>query len=149
MAPGPYASADELMAEVDAVSIALPPDVQVTLAEQAARRGRHLLLDKPIALTVADADRLVATVEAAGVASVVFFTRRFIPSVAAFVDGGGAVDGAYDGARVVMFSSIFDGDNPYGASPWRREWGALWDTGPHALSLLLPVFGPVGDIVGT
>ena len=40
-----------------------PPDVQARLATRAARAGRHLLLDKPLALTVPDADELV---EAAG-----------------------------------------------------------------------------------
>ncbi len=32
-------------------------------------------------------------------------------------------------------------DNPFAASPWRQEKGALWDVGPHALSVLLPVLG--------
>ena len=34
-----------------------------------------------------------------------------------------------------------------GVSPWRAEHGGLWDVGPHALSLLLPVLGPVGEVV--
>ncbi|NEB08709.1 gfo/Idh/MocA family oxidoreductase, partial [Streptomyces coelicoflavus] len=34
-----------------------------------------------------------------------------------------------------------DGDSPFADSPWRREKGALWDVGPHALSVLLPVLG--------
>jgi predicted dehydrogenase len=38
---------------------------------------------------------------------------------------------------------VFTGDSPYAASPWRREKGALWDVGPHALSVLMPVLGDV------
>ena len=60
-----YADVDELLAQVDAVAIALPPDVQAPLAERAAAAGKHLLLEKPIALDVADADRVVDAVRRA------------------------------------------------------------------------------------
>ena len=59
--PG-YGDVDELLAQVDAVAIALPPDVQAPLAERAAAAGKHLLLEKPIALDVAGADRVVDAV---------------------------------------------------------------------------------------
>ena len=74
--PG-FGDVDELLSQVDAVAIALPPHVQAPLAERAAAAGKHLLLEKPIALDVAGADRVVAAVQDAGVASVVFFTFRF------------------------------------------------------------------------
>src|SRR5712691_1871436 len=41
----------EFLAEVDAVAFAVPPDVQSPLAVQAAQAGKHLLLEKPIAVT--------------------------------------------------------------------------------------------------
>jgi predicted dehydrogenase len=136
--PG-YAALDALLGEVDAVSFALPPDVQVPLAVRAAEAGKHLLLEKPIALDVAGADRLVEAVRAAGVASVVFFTLRFYGSTTSWLAqaarmrlAGGA--GSWIGARA---GSPFDG------SPWRDEHGALWDLGPHALSVFLPALGPV------
>src|SRR5829696_4703026 len=47
-----HADLDRLLAEVDAVAIAVPPDVQAELAVAAAAAGRHLLLDKPLALSV-------------------------------------------------------------------------------------------------
>ena len=74
--PG-FADVDELLAEVDAVAIPLPPHVQASLAERAAAAGKHLLLEKPIGLSLDEADRVVAAVRGAGVASVVFFTFRF------------------------------------------------------------------------
>jgi len=37
-------------------------------------------------------------------------------------------------------------DNPFGGSAWRRERGALWDTGPHALSTLIGALGPVAAV---
>ena len=48
-----YDDVGALLDDVDAVAFAVPPDVQATLATRAARAGKHLLLDKPIATTVA------------------------------------------------------------------------------------------------
>ena len=136
---------DALLAEVDAVAVALPPDVQAPLAVRAARAGRHLLLDKPLALTLADADAVVDAVDRAGVASLVFFTNRFCPPAERFLTEAGA-QGGWEGARLTTFASIFQPGNPYGASPWRREHGGLWDIGPHALAQLLPVLGPGAEV---
>ena len=55
---------DALLADVDAVSFSLPPDVQAPRAVRAAEAGKHLLLEKPIALDVAGADRVVDAVRA-------------------------------------------------------------------------------------
>jgi predicted dehydrogenase len=140
-----YADVDSLLADVDAVAIAVPPDVQADLAVRAAAAGRHLLLDKPVALTTDAADALVDAVDAAGVASMVFFTNRFVPSVDAFLRAGAASGGWY-AARVVMHASIFQPGNPFAGSPWRRERGGLWDIGPHALSIVVPLLDDVVEV---
>src|SRR6204780_3314683 len=80
-----YRDVAAFLAAVDAVSFAVPPDVQAVIATQAARDGKHLLLEKPIALPDAAAGGLVEAVERAGVASVVFFTQRFQPDVRAWL----------------------------------------------------------------
>ncbi|SDT77123.1 Predicted dehydrogenase [Actinoplanes derwentensis] len=136
-----YSEVDALIADVDAVAVALPPDVQAPLALRAAAAGRHLLLDKPVATRVEEA-RALAAVE---VASVVFFTRRFTPEMDAFLAEAVAT-GGWNEARVDHLGAIFTPDNPFGASPWRRERGGLWDVGPHALALVLPVLGPVAEV---
>ena len=138
-----YADADALIADVDAVAIALPPGVQAPLALRAARAGKHLLLDKPVAFTAAEADEIAAAATAQ--ASVVFFTRRFMPELDAFVTAAAATGGWVE-ARVEQVGTIYDEGNPFGASPWRRESGGLWDVGPHALALVLPVLGPVTEV---
>jgi predicted dehydrogenase len=137
-----YDSADDLIKAVDAVAIALPPDVQAVLAEKAAAAGRHLLLDKPVALTAQAADRVAAAARDAGVASAVFFTKRFETEIETFL-GALAASGPWDGARVTLLYSIYEPASPYAGSAWRREHGGLWDIGPHALSVVLPVLGPV------
>jgi predicted dehydrogenase len=140
-----YADVDALLGDVDAVAVALPPHVQAELALRAARAGKHLLLDKPLALTVATADQIVAEVDARGLASVIFFTSRFQPTTNAVLDQALAT-GGWLGGRAVFFGSIYGEDSPYAESQWRKEYGGLWDIGPHALSLLLPVLGPVAEV---
>jgi predicted dehydrogenase len=140
-----YADPDALIADVDAVAIALPPDVQAGLAVRAARAGRHLLMDKPVATTVAAARELADA--AAEVASVVFFTLRFSTATAPWIAEQAAGDGWFTG-RAEWLGSIYapGTTSPYAASPWRHEKGALWDVGPHALSLLLPALGDVTSV---
>jgi len=75
----------------------------------------------------------------------VFFTRRFMPQVVRFLDDM-TTKGGWDGARVTMLTSIFGANSPYRDSTWRSVHGGLWDLGPHALSLLLPVLGPVDTV---
>ncbi|MFI7413734.1 Gfo/Idh/MocA family protein [Streptomyces sp. NPDC049627] len=137
-----YDDVDTLLADVDAVAVALPPAVQADLAVRAARAGRHLLLDKPLALTVEEGRAVAEAAEEAGVASVVFFTARFQPETEAWITEQAASGGWFTG-RAEWLGALFggDGSNPFAASPWRREKGALWDVGPHALSVLLPVLG--------
>ncbi|MCZ0208467.1 Gfo/Idh/MocA family oxidoreductase [Streptomyces achromogenes] len=140
-----YADVDALLADVDAVAVALPPSVQAELAVRAAEAGRHLLLDKPLALSAAGGRAVVEAAERAGVASVVFFTTRFQKEPDAWIEEQAAVAGWFT-ARAHWLGAVFTGDSPFAASPWRREKGALWDVGPHALSVLLPVLGDVRQV---
>lgn len=140
-----YDSVDALIADVDAVAVALPPDVQAELALRAAKAGRHLLLDKPLSFTVEAAEEIVAAVDEAGLASVVFFTNRFVPAVESFIRQS-VTSGGWYAAHGTMYASIFQPDNPYSASQWRKDRGGLWDLGPHALSVILPMLGPVVEV---
>lgn len=141
-----YDDVDALLADVEVVAVALPPSVQAELAVRAAQAGRHLLLDKPLAVSVADGRAVAAAVERAGVASVVFFTARFQKEPEAWIEEQAAVAGWFT-ARAQWLGAVFTSDSPFAASPWRREKGALWDVGPHALSVLLPVLGDVRQVV--
>ncbi|WP_455361892.1 Gfo/Idh/MocA family protein [Streptomyces sp. SYSU K21746] len=148
-----YETTGALFADCDAVAFALPPDVQAALAVPAAAAGCHLLLDKPVATTVAGAREAAEAAERAGVASVVFFTLRFALPTAAWVTEQAALDGWFT-ARAQWLGALFrpgtsstgstgSTRSPYADSPWRREKGGLWDVGPHVLSVLLPVLGDV------
>jgi predicted dehydrogenase len=141
-----FGEVEELLEQVDAVAISMPPDVQADLAVRAAGAGRHLLLEKPLALSLEGARRVADAIRTAKVASVVFFTARFDPAVAAWLE---EVRGAGDwhGAHGSWMGSIFGPGNPYAQSAWRRRKGGLWDVGPHALALVIPTLGPVERVV--
>ena len=140
----PYHDVSAFLAGVDAVSFAVPPDVQAPIATQAAREGKHLLLEKPVALTEAAADGLVEAVEQAGVASVVFFTNMFEPAVRAWLAEVETRGGWAGGASAWLGSALRE-SNPFN-TPWRRDRGGLWDVGPHVISLLWASLGPVTSV---
>jgi predicted dehydrogenase len=137
------------LADVDAVSFAVPPHVQAPLAIRAAQAGKHLLLEKPIALSATVAEKLAASVMDAGVASVVFFTWRFNTEIRAWLTdeqarGGWSGEGWSGGAGLWLGNSLGD-DNPFN-TPWRQEKGALWDLGPHLIGMLWACLGPVEQV---
>jgi predicted dehydrogenase len=143
----PFTDVDELLDRVDAVSIALPPDVQADLAVRAAERGKHLLLDKPLATNLPQADAVVAA--ATDVASVVYLTYLFQPDITDWLDrmrSLAAEHGPWEGGVFRWAGTIDAPGNPYGNSTWRRERGGLWDTGPHALSIVRELFGEVAAV---
>jgi predicted dehydrogenase len=136
---------EDLFENCDAIAFAVPPDVQARLAIQAARAGKHLMLDKPLALTLDDALRLTEVVDEAGVVTQLMLTQRFRPSVRAFIESArtfGAI-----GARLLLLSGAFV-RGPY-ATPWRKQHGALHDLGPHAFDLLEGALGRITRIHGS
>jgi predicted dehydrogenase len=133
-----------MLDDVDAVAFAVPPDVQTQTALAAARAGKHLLLDKPVALDSARAAELAGVVAQAGVAALVFFTSRFQTAVRDWVDEVGAR--SWEGGTATWLGSAFAPGSPYAGSSWRRERGGLWDVTPHALSVLVPALGPVTHV---
>lgn len=142
-----YASAEALFADVDLIAFAVPPHVQAPLAAAAARAGCHLLLEKPVATDPEQGEELVRAVAESGVATTVLFTRRFVPETADWI-AQAQRQGGWTGAHLEWVGNIFTPGNPFGESVWRKEQGALWDVGPHALSLLVPVLGAVESVSG-
>jgi len=140
----PAESFAELLDGCEAVAFAVPPDVQATMASEAARAGKHLMLDKPLALEVDTAQRLVDAAEENGVVSQLMLTHRYRPKVAAFL--AAAREFETIGTRLAFLSNAFV-RGPY-ANSWRREHGALHDLGPHAFDLLEAAVGPIEDVSG-
>jgi len=143
-----YRRFEDLIDAVDAVAIAVAPEAQPELAQLAARAGKHLFLEKPLATSIEGAMRVDQATDAAGVASIVFFMRRFVPVLETALD---ALRGEnWQSCRVRMLSATLVPGSPYEKSAWRNVAGsALWDIGPHVLSILDPILGRVQNVSAT
>lgn len=138
----------DLLDRVDAVSFAMPPDVQPGMAVAAIRAGKHIILEKPAARTVEDAARIRRAIADDGVGATCFLTRRFIPEIGAFMAEAQAKSPSTGYAR--FLSGALQAGSPYANSIWRKDPDAtLWDVGPHALTPLLEVLGPVAEVAAT
>ncbi len=135
-----FPSFDALLDACDAVAIAVPPAVQPDLAVRAARAGKPLMLEKPLALDVAGAEQIAAAVQDAGVGSVMVLTYRYAPKVRDFLTDAAAFDAT--GGRACFLSGAFLG-GLFAGSGWRMEHGALLDVGPHILDLVDAALGPI------
>ncbi len=140
------ASYDDLLAQCDAIAFAVPPDVQAVLAPRAARAGRHLLLEKPLAFTLAGAQAVADAVDAAGVTSLLMVRNRFDPAVVELLRAAHEVVPRGVVARFVSGAAL---PGETFATPWRQDRGALYDLAPHALDLLEALLGPVLEITAT
>src|SRR5262245_8795647 len=103
-----YATVDELCASsaVDAVYVASPHHLHAEHALAAAHAGKHILVEKPMALTVADCDAMIAAARAADVQLIVGHSHSFDPPVArarALIAGG-----AYGRVRMITALNFTD-----------------------------------------
>jgi len=123
--------------DIDAVDICSPNASHAEQAVAAAKAGKHVLVEKPMACTVAEADAMIAAAREAGVVLQVAHNMRYVPAVVAARDevARGAI-GELVGARVA-----FGHSGPYNWAP-EASWfhdpalsggGALIDLGIHAI----------------
>jgi len=125
---------DELAArdDVDAVVIALPPQFHAEVATSMIRAGKDVLVEKPIALTVADAEAAVAAAHEAGRIYMVGHVLRFHP---AFEKLKELIDAGELGEVRYIHS------HRLGLGKFHTENDALWDLAPHDLSMILAITG--------
>ncbi|WP_106399178.1 Gfo/Idh/MocA family protein [Actinocorallia populi] len=137
-----YESLEELFDNCDAVAFAVPPDVQAELAIQAAKAGKALLLEKPLAMDLDGARALADAVGEAGVVSQMVFTLRYSTAARDFLARAASLEpfGGYG----QFVSANLDG-GPF-ATPWRLERGAVLDLGPHIVDLLDAALGRVVSV---
>src|SRR4051794_25282523 len=127
-----FARLEELFEVCEAVAFAVPPDVQAALAVQAAKAGKALLMEKPLAMDLEGAERVADAVGEAGVASQMVFTLRYSQAAKTFLAQVRELE--VFGGYGTFVSSVLSG-GPF-ATPWRLERGALLDLGPHIVDML-------------
>jgi predicted dehydrogenase len=139
-------------AEVDAVYVATPVRLHAEQAVAAAEAGKHVLCEKPIALDVASAARMVSAARAHRVRLGVAYYRHHYPVVArlrALLRSGEIGDPVL--AQVQAFEPFDAGpDHPRAWLMRRSESGGgpMADFGCHRVEVLLDLLGPVADVQG-
>lgn len=127
---------------IDLVAIATPNHLHAPLAIAALRAGRHVLVDKPFALSLDEAQDVVAAAATAGRVVSVFQNRRWDADFLALRQllAAGTL------GEVAELHSHFDRYRPEVPDRWRDRAGpgsGLWfDLGPHLLDQALQLFGP-------
>ncbi|MGH9296436.1 MAG: Gfo/Idh/MocA family protein [Acidimicrobiales bacterium] len=138
-----FGELDALLEACEAVAFAVPPDVQPELAARAARAGKAILLEKPLALSPSSARSLTDAVDEASVGSMMVLTWRFAPVVREFI--ATAASEAYFGGRARFISGGLLRGSEF-ATSWRLEHGPLFDLGPHVLDLLDAALGRIVSV---
>jgi predicted dehydrogenase len=144
-------SLDALLArpDVDVVCVCVPSGQHADVGVRAARAGKHLVVEKPIDVTLAAADRLIEAARAAAVRLTVISQHRFDPGLIELkrLIGDGAL-----GRLVLAEASTkwYRTQGYYDSAAWRGTWvldgGSLMNQGVHYVDLLRWCMGPVTEV---
>ena len=136
--------------DVDVVSVCVPSGLHADIGVRAARAGKHLVMEKPIDITVAAADRLLDAAAAAGILLTVISQHRFDAGprrLRELVDQGRL-------GRLILGDAVvkwFRSQDYYDSGDWRGTWaadggGALMNQGVHYVDLLCWIMGSVDEV---
>ena len=134
-------------ADIDAVSIHTPHYLHYPMTIDALKAGKHVLVDKPIAVNLKEADEMIKEAEKRGLNLGVIFPSRFDPTVRKVKEAAesGRLGKLILGEAIVKWYRDRD---YYAKSSWRGRWateggGALINQAIHTIDLLRWVMGPV------
>ncbi|MEU3847300.1 Gfo/Idh/MocA family oxidoreductase [Micrococcus terreus] len=157
--PQSFGSVGELLAwrgadgrGVDVLSVCTPHPTHESVVTEAAAAGVHVLCEKPIAIDVGAAERMVQVCRDAGVTFGVLFQRRFWPAaqrIRAAIDDGTLGQPILGHCSVLLHRE----SEYYSATPWRGTWdadggGVLMTQGIHYIDLLQWFMGEVVEVSG-
>lgn len=146
-----FSSVEELLeSDIDVVSICTPSGLHAPLAVKVANAGKHIIVEKPMAITLEQADEIIEACEKNGVKASVVSQLRFTPALKRLKS---AIDENLLGTIVSgdIYMKFFRSQDYYDQSGWRGTWkmdggGALMNQGIHGIDLLRYVMGPVKSI---
>lgn len=135
---------------IDAVCICTPSGLHAPQAIMAAEAGKHVIVEKPMALSLAEADEVIRACEVNKVKMGVISQLRFSPAVRKLKE---AVENGLLGKIVTgdIYMKFHRSQDYYDAGGWRGTWkmdggGALMNQGIHGIDLLRYIMGPVRTI---
>jgi predicted dehydrogenase len=139
-------------ASPEAVIICTPHPQHAEPVILAAEAGAHALVEKPLAASLADCDRMLAAAQKAGTLLGVVSQRRLYEPVLRMK---AAIDAGKIGTPVLGMFTMFSWRDPtyYQSDPWRGKWateggGVLVNQSPHQLDLLQWMMGEVREVSG-
>jgi UDP-N-acetyl-2-amino-2-deoxyglucuronate dehydrogenase len=139
-------------ARVQALLVATPHPLHAEAAVRAAEAGAHVLIEKPMAASLADCDAILAAANRAGVTVGVISQRRLYEPVRRMRD---AIDAGKIGRPALGVFQMYSWREPayYRSDPWRGQWsteggGVLVNQSPHQLDLLLWFLGDADEVTG-
>ncbi len=139
-------------AGVEALLIATPHPLHAEPAVRAAEAGVHVLVEKPLAASLADCDAMLAAARRTGVRLGVISQRRFLEPVQRMK---AAIDAGKIGKPILGVFQMYNWRDRayYESDPWRGKWateggGVLVNQSPHMLDLLQWFMGPVEEVSG-
>ena len=148
-----YRSLDEMLraGDVDVVTICTPSGLHSAHGIAAAQAGKHVVTEKPMSLSLRQADDLVRACDDAGVQLFVVKQNRLNPPIQLLKR---AVDKGRFG-RIFMANVTVRWQRPqeyYDAEPWRGTWefdgGAIMNQASHYVDLMQWLVGPVESVMG-
>lgn len=138
--------------DVEVVVLGTPSGLHPEQAVAAAQAGKHVLIEKPIGVSLAGADAAIAAAKQAGVKLGVVSQRRFDPPCRAIKQ---ALERGEFGRCVLIngFVKYYREPSYYSSSNWRGTWaldggGALINQGIHTVDLVRWMGGPVKSVTG-
>lgn len=137
--------------DVDLVDIAAPSTIHKEVAIAAARHGKHILCEKPLALTLEDAREMVKVVEEAGVKHMIGFNYRRVPALALakeMIDRGELGD-LFHFRAIFQQGWLVDPDFPLVWRLRRKDagYGPHGDLGAHLVDLARWLVGEFAEVV--
>jgi UDP-N-acetylglucosamine 3-dehydrogenase len=149
--PNVYDNFEDLIAnpEVEAVSVTTPPSAHAEPVIATARAGKHVLCEKPIAISLEEADAMVDATDKAGVKFAMGYQHRFgteLPLLKRLLDEGVV-------GRLMGMTQVGVGPSAHRV-PWFLQkrfagGGVLMDWGIYTAHTILWLMGPVETVYGT
>jgi predicted dehydrogenase len=147
-----FATLDDLINanDVDTVIICTPPNTHASIAISALKADKHVVVEKPMAHSVAACKKMIAAARTAGKVLTVGFNHRYFPAIK-------DIRAAIESGEIGELTHLKGYSGHAGLAEFKAQWmydkdvmggGALLDNGIHMIDLMQHLMGPVHSVFG-